>query len=169
VVWLGIDGKVPDPVEVVAMYFYVFIAMCFWPVFIPLALLQYEYPKKRHLFLFLTISGAFVGGYLLWCFSAYSELYIDVECCRSIAYTFELPYLEDGVDYFYLAVVALPGLFSSNTRIRNILGPVLFVTFCIASAASTEDDYPSIWCFLAAVISVSIYYSLAWRTKECKA
>lgn len=164
-VWLGLDGVLSKELQDIAMYFFNFIAMSFWPVFIPFSLGLYEYPKKKWVYGGFTLLGLVLSLYLLWSYTVYSELHINVHCCDSIAYIYRVPYLYGKIDFVYLAVVVLPFLFSSNPRIRYLLGPAFLSTFLIALYLQSGYDYPSIWCFLAAVISVCIYYALAWHSK----
>lgn len=159
-VWLGLNGLISSELQNAAAHVYTFIAMCLWPVYIPLAILLYEYPKRRiGLFAILAL-GLLISLYLFWSFSIYSQLYVNARCCNSIAYHYQLPYLYGIVDFFYVAVVVLPFLLSSNARIKWLLGPGFFITFLIALALQSGGDYPSIWCFLAAVLSVLIIYAL---------
>jgi len=163
IVWLGITGVVTEDIKNIASHIFTFVAMCFWPIFIPLSLFIYEYPKRHLAFSALLLLGMSVSIYLLWCFTVYSDLYINVRCCDSISYVYSLPYLYGIIDYFYVAVVVIPYLLSSNLRIRYLLGPGFFLTFIIALVLQSGGDYPSIWCFLAAALSIIVIYSLRWR------
>ena len=159
-VWLGLNGAVSPAMEYWAMHFFNLIAMCFWPIFIPYAVYIYERPHRRIPLLALLSLGTIISAYLFYSFTIYSELSINVKCCNSIAYFYRMPYLQGIVDYFYVAVVVLPYLVSRNKRIQYALGPCFLGTFLIALAIQSGGDYPSIWCFLAAIISVVIYYSI---------
>lgn len=163
VVWLGLIGTVGADIQNVAAHLFTFIAMCFWPIFIPLALLLYEYPKRRLPLFSLLVLGTAISSYLFWCFSIHSHLYVNVQCCNSLSYNYHLPYLYGVIDYFYVAVVVVPYLFSSNPRVKYLLAPGFLFSFLIALALESGGDYPSIWCFLAALLSISIIYSLKWK------
>lgn len=159
-VWLGVSGTISSAVQFYAIQFFTFIAMCFWPIFIPAAVLIYEYPKKRKIFFGLLFSGMLLSLYLLYCFTIYSELYLDVNCCNSLGYIYRMPFLEGKMGYFYVFIVVASFLFSSNLRIRYVLGPVFLASYLLAMFMESGGDYPSIWCFFAAIISVCIYYAL---------
>lgn len=164
IVWLGIDGVLNRSIQDIAMYVYTFIAMCLWPAFIPFSMYKHEYPSKKVAHLLVVAVGVLISIYLLWSFTVYSELHLELRCnfagCSSIMYFYDLPYFMGIIDGFYVAVVILPFLFSSNKRIRFILGPGFFLTFVIALYMQVGGDYPSIWCFLAAMLSTAIYYAL---------
>lgn len=164
-VWLGINGTITADVQQAAMYFFSFIALCFWPVFIPLSMLCYEYPQKRWQFQGLLVAGSLLSLYLFWSFVFYSELSIDVQCCNSLAYSYAVPWGHNFIDGAYVFIVVVPMLLSSNPRIRYLLGPGFFLTFLIALVIQSGRDYPSIWCFLAAMLSILNYYALARRTE----
>lgn len=165
-VWLGLDGAIGIRYQDLAMYFFNLIAMSFWPIFIPLSVGLYEYPRKKYSFAVLTVAGTIISLYLFYSYTFYSTLHINVQCCNSIAYIYHLPYLYGIVDYFYVLVVVLPFLLSCNPRIRFLLGPAFFISFLIALVIQSGYDYPSIWCFLAAGISICIYYALDYQSKK---
>ncbi len=171
-VWLGIKGSITLPLQQAAMYVYAFIAMCFWPVYIPLAMLVHEYPSKRIPLLATLGVGGMISVYLLWSFTLYSPLNLRVNCgfdgCSAIAYLYELPYLVGIIDYFYVAVVVLPFVLSNNRRIRYGVSAAFLLSFLLALYLQNDKNYPSIWCFLAAVISSSVYYALAPRASRMK-
>ncbi len=162
-VWLGVGNVIDISIQNAAMYLFTFIAMCFWPFYIPLAMLIYEAPNKQKSLGILLCIGALISTYLFWCFTAYSELHINIQCCNSIAYIYRLPFLYGIIDYFYVAIVVAPFLLSNNPRIRYILGPGFLSTFFVALALESGGDYPSIWCFLAAILSILVVYSLNYK------
>lgn len=162
-VWLGLNGHVSKDVQDAAMYFFNFIAMSLWPVFIPLSMGLHEYPRKKIAFGAFTIAGLVVSLYLFYSYTFYSTLHLNVKCCNSIAYIYYLPYLYGIVDYFYVAIVVIPFLLSPNPRIRYLLGPAFFGSFLFALYLQSGYDYPSIWCFFAALISLVIYYAISRR------
>ncbi len=167
-VWLGLNKVIAQHYMDIAMYFFNFIAMSFWPVFIPLSVGLHEHPRKKHYFIGFTLAGLAVSLYLLYSYTLYSTLHINVHCCNSIAYIYRVPYLYGVIDYFYVLIVVIPFLLSTNPRIRYILGPAFFSSFLVALYLQSGYDYPSIWCFLAAIISICIYYALSWKGIEPK-
>lgn len=167
-IWLGINGSLDYSVVEITKYFYNFIAMCFWPVFIPLAILLYEFPRQKRALYGLLATGTALSLYLLWCFTVYSELLINVNCCNSIAYIYRLPWGYGYLDALYVFLVVMPFLLSKNRRIRWALGPGFFITFLIALAMESGGDYPSIWCFFAAILSIINYWALLEKKSRRK-
>ncbi len=164
-VWLGVSGAVPESVQSVAIYFFSFMAFVFWPIYIPCSMTRYQRPGAARFSVPLQWTGLAIGLYYLWCFTVYSDLRLVVSCgadgCGSLAYVFSLPYLDSAINYFYLAVVTLPFFLSTNARIRWLVGPGFLVSFGLATLISVPDAFPSVWCFFAALMSLSIFFSLA--------
>ncbi len=159
-VWLGIQGHVTEQIKNAAMYFYVFIALCFWPVYIPLAMLIYEKPNKKMVYTAIVGAGLCLSGYLFWGFAIYSKLSLNLNCCKSISYYYHVPWASNLLDATYVFLVVLPFLLSTNAMIRYVLGPCFFFSFLLALALQSGGDYPSIWCFLAAILSVMNYVAI---------
>lgn len=164
IVWLGSSGTVSLAVQNMAAYLYSFLAFAFWPLFIPVAMLAYEWPRWRYAFISMAAAGLLTGGYLLWCFTVYAPLRLQINCsvsgCGSIGYLFTMPYLSGYIDYIYLFMVTAPFLLSSNVRIRALVGPVYLLSFLAAKYLSTAMNFPSVWCFIAALVSILMFYAL---------
>jgi hypothetical protein len=164
-VWLGVSGAVPESVQLVAIYSFSFMAFVFWPIYIPCSMACYQRFGAIRFSVPLQWAGLAIGLYYLWCFTVFSDLRLVVSCgaddCGSLAYVFSLPYLDSAINYFYLAVVTLPFFFSTNARIRWLVGPGFLVSFGLATLISIPDAFPSVWCFFAALMSISIFFSLA--------
>ncbi|MEO0444206.1 MAG: DUF6629 family protein [Pseudomonadota bacterium] len=159
-VWLGVDQQISQQLADAAKYLYSFIAMSFWPFFIPLSILLYQYPK-HHIPLKLVLAiGTVLGLYFLWSFTIASPMQIRVNCGHSIAYLFKPPYFFSYLDKIYVFSVIIPFVLAQNPRIRYLLGPAFLGSFILAKHLETMDNYPSIWCYLAALISVIIFYVL---------
>ncbi len=169
-VWLGTEEQISPLLAEIAKYFYAIIAICFWPFYIPLAMFWYQYPLHHIPLKIIIAIGAAVGLYLLWAITIASPLWIRVNCdinsCESIAYLFKIPPFSSHLDKVYLAAVIIPFALAKNLRIRYILGPAFLGSFVLAKYLQTMDNYPSIWCYLAAIISTIIFYVLYIDSKK---
>lgn len=169
VVWLGVNGTVPNIVQTVAVYSFAVIAFSGWPVYIPIALYCYEHnPSRVYIIPVLTL-GIVVAIYFIWAFTLYSPLQLVVDCdgeaCAALSYRYQLPYLKGTINYFYLAAVTLPMFLSQNPRIRYFLAPVILLTFPLAKAISGVFTFASIWCFIAALASVCVFFTFSEQKK----
>ncbi|MDN5750683.1 MAG: hypothetical protein L0H64_19600 [Pseudonocardia sp.] len=162
-VWLGLQGRIPDAVGDAAAYAYLLYAQGIVPVLVPLAVLLIEPTRWRRLAVapFLAI-GLAAGGYLFWVDIAHPVGYRIVH--HSIAYE------NSGalVGVFAVAyVIATCGaaLFSGYPWIvvfgvANLVA--LAVTLIVLAAAFT-----SVWCFAAALLSVLVLlFFLRTRRRE---
>ncbi len=166
-VWLGVIGVAPESIQHMAMYFFAFIAYSVWPVYIPVAMYQYERNSIRRLMLPALVLGIGVGGYLLWAMIGYSQLTLQVDCnqqgCGALAYRHELPYLQDTIRYFYLLAIVTPLFLTRNPKIRWMLAPVFLASFPIGAYLTNVYSFASVWCFIAALVSGCIFFTFKSR------
>ena len=162
-VWLGVTGVVPESIQHTAMYFFAFIALSGWPVYMPLAMYKYEQSSIRRLMLLPLTLGVIVSGYLLWSFTWYSPLVLQVNCnqqgCAALAYRHDLPYLRDTIRYFYLCAIIAPLFLTRNIKIRWLLAPVFLASFPLGAYLSNVYTFASVWCFIAAIVSAVIFFT----------
>ncbi len=163
-VWLGVSGAVPGAVQGAAVYCFSFLAFVFWPFYIPHALACFERSARRRQIVHLRTLGSAMGLYYLWCFTVYSPVTLEVMCefgaCGSLAYQFRLPYLDTTINYVYLTVATVPFFLVTNARVRWFSGLPFLLSFPLTKVFSVPDTFPSTWCFFAAVVSASVFFSL---------
>ena len=139
---------------------FLFFAYWFWPAWVPLssALIEPE-PRRRRMFSAFAAVG-FGFGVLLYLPLLLQPDSLGVFLVKhSIQYDNPRVIPDDFVKYsarlFYTAIICLPLIGSSHPSVRGfgylILATVV-IGFVFASYAFT-----SIWCFMAAVVSVAIF------------
>lgn len=175
IVWVGFSGLVPEWLHTYAIYSFSFFATSFWPAFIPLAVYQYEKsnrlssPLQTKALQALVGMGFLIGIYLLWASTAYSELIAEVRCsqidCNSIGYRYDMPYLKHSINLIYLSVIVVPFALSKNNIVRYLVCAVFFISFVLAAFLAKATTFPSIWCFLAAVMSICIVPAIIKNNK----
>lgn len=162
-VWLGLDGAIPITIQHTAEYLFAFIAYTFWPIYIPLAMYCFERSSIRRLMLAALVLGIVVGLYFLWSFTIYSPLLVEIDCsgevCAGLAYNHQKPYLENSIIYYYSLAVVTPLLITRNKRIKFLITPVYLLSYPVAEHLSVFDTFASVWCFIAAMSSVSILFA----------
>lgn len=151
VIWLSFGMPT---LSTVMTYAYLFFAYVFWPVFVPIAVLLVEtHPLRRKILKAFSVMGFIIGLYLLY--------FLIVEPSKahifnqSIAYDFRHMY---DLIYIvpYVVVTTVSGMISSH-RILNLFGVAALVAFAVSQWLYSVN-FVSVWCFLAAVLSVIVFW-----------
>ena len=133
-------------------YAYLLMALGFWPLYVPLAVLPLEPPGPRRRWLqALVVCGTAVS---LWLLVALAEGGATASTVGGhIDYGYHPPRAE-WIDALYLAAVAGAPLCSSRAGVRRF--GVLTVLGCAVALAIYAQWFISAWCFVAALLSASI-------------
>ncbi|MBP9865772.1 MAG: hypothetical protein KBC91_05140 [Candidatus Omnitrophica bacterium] len=135
---------------------YLFFAYTLWPIICPLSVYAIEYkPKRKQMLRILMALGLLTGSYLLF-FILKNSAHASVLHC-SIRYETHLA----GPRWFtfiYLAVIILPYFVSSHRAILIFGIPNLLL--CLVAYFFYNTAFISVWCFFAAVVSMSLYFFL---------
>jgi hypothetical protein len=163
-VWLSLSNESYAPWAQAATFLFLFFAEVLWPAWVPFAMLTLEKDRRRRQILF----GLLVLGLLFSIQSLYGLL----------AYPFSAKISEHHIQYHldasfmlttfamvvYGLVAVIPTFISSVTRMW-LVGLPIAVSFWVAKIL-----YPyyviSIWCYFAAIISVTVVYVLARMLKS---
>ncbi|MGK5594771.1 MAG: DUF6629 family protein [Parachlamydiaceae bacterium] len=150
--WLHLKGTIPDgPLQVLMRHYYSFFAYVGWPIWVPLSLFVIEHWhswRKKVIGLFL-LAGLGLGIYNLIGIFDHPPLAVIVK--HSIRYETKLPY--DEV-WLYAAVVLLPWFFSSLPS--SWLAGAIFVFSFVVAGLFYQFTFASVWCFLAAIVSIVV-------------
>jgi low temperature requirement protein LtrA len=152
VVWLGLTDQLKNStLTAAAKDIYLFFALGFWPVWIPLSFFIAETePKRRKLLLLILVLGIGVT-YVNLSMLPPSELHPTVTG-HSIRYLTEAPFYKKS---FYLLVVAVPS-FISSIKYSSIFGLTTIIT-CLIAEYFYSATFTSVWCFAAALMSLFLY------------
>jgi hypothetical protein len=152
ILWLGRDGVVPDRYDSTALYLYAIIAFGLWPMLVPFSayLLEAE-RRRRRIVLACQVIGLGVGlSYMVIIVDG--PLGVSANCC-GLSYEVHAPYL---LALPYLLAVSLPFLASSRKSLV-LFGAGVAVSAAAAAWAASNQTFPSVWCFFAAVLSAGLY------------
>ncbi|WP_022929003.1 DUF6629 family protein [Patulibacter americanus] len=151
-VWLGLRGQVSPALGDAARDAYVIYAQAILPMLVPIgfALLERDARRRRWLWPFVVL-GVLTGLFLLWQVTHWPILAEERAHC--VAYTTHTPYAIPSATAYVLAVCA-PALLSSRRHLRTF-GIVNVVGLAFA-ATLQEEEFTSVWCLYAAVMSVLI-------------
>jgi hypothetical protein len=141
---------------------FLFFALVVWPVWVPLAVAAVEHARwKRGALVALAGVGAVVGAaYYLPIAADGGRGLSPAVVGHSIRYDFSAVPAAVGWAWLalYLAAVCGPLLVSEDRRLRP-LGAAVAVS-AVASYALFAYAFASVWCFLAAALSVYLAYAL---------
>lgn len=153
-VWLGLTNAAWKQFLSPATYFFLFCALAWWPVWVPLmlALLEPHILKKKILINLLTF-GTFFALYMLFCLFNYGAI-ASIEQCH-IYYALTIPgELHNILGALYLIPAVIP-FFVSSIWGMNLLGTAITAS-CVISYFFYRYCLLSVWCFFAAVLSMLI-------------
>jgi hypothetical protein len=163
ILWLNHDGVLPDAYKSGALYAYVFIAFVLWPIFVPFSAYLIETDRRRRFIILLCqATGLWVGLTLLLSFFR-DPVEVSADCC-SLSYHVNAPYL---LIVPYLAALAIPFLVSGRKSLV-LFGVGITISCAVAAISSAATNFPSVWCFFAAILSAGLYlhFRAAARTAD---
>ena len=161
VIWLTFRYEAPL-LNTVMTHAYSFFSHVLWPAYIPLAVLLIE-PSglRRRLLLAFVVGGLAVGVYLLYVLAAFGV------ASRPIGHHIEY----DSPHFFAAAVMTLYLLSTtvspllSTHRMVKLFGVLALVSFG-GAYFFYATWFISVWCFFAALLSVTVYFYFVLRGSE---
>lgn len=150
--WLSIHTQ-PN-ITFVLTHIFLFFALLFWPVYIPLAVLALETNKTRRILIFIfSIGGIAVGTISYINFLQNPEVAEIINRC--IFYPNPAPRLTLLSSLYILATIG-SGAISSKPLIKLL--SVLVLIFSLITWYFYAVNFISVWCFFAAIISGVLYF-----------
>jgi hypothetical protein len=159
--WLSINHTWPRGVGELLTYSYLVIAMAIWPVWIPLAIRQFEeHGKRKRMLDILVGTGVLVAAVIITILATFPVTLMSID--HHLHYRIGLP---DRMRSFiwmftilYCAATIVPA-FISGTKRMVWLGIGFALAYCF-----TLIWYPgsvvSVWCYFAAILSVVVVWIL---------
>lgn len=158
VVWLSFGVPL---LHTIATYAYILFSHVLWPIFIPLAIMLLETDQHRKKILgFISFVGLAVGAYLAY--YIITDVVTVQVINKSLSY-YSLNFYPTLILMMYLLATCGSCFFSSH-RIIHFFGTVLSLSFVIAAWFFFETFF-SVWCFLAAILSVMVYWYFKSKKK----
>lgn len=156
VLWLVIKNGKPAALINGLAFIYLTIAYSVWPVLCPVSVYAIEYDQKRRKTLrLLILLGLSTSFYLFFSIIA-NPIHVTMLSCSLRYDTYIVgAHLFTGV---YVAAVILPYFFSSHRAILVFGIPNLI--FCIITYVFYNIVFISVWCFFAAILSLTLYFFL---------
>lgn len=139
-------------VNSVLTHAYSFFSHVLWPIYVPIAILLLE-PEawRRKVLMAIAVAGAAVGFYLLY--FLVTEPIVSEVVGRHISYQSPHFYVAAVVALYVLATCV--SSFVSSCKTIRWFGAAIFVAL-VAAYTFYAFWFISVWCFLAAVLSVIV-------------
>ena len=164
ILWIGLSSTDHASWRHFPVLIFLLFAQVIWPVWVPLSisLLEKDPARKKILTLLLAI-GSITSLYLLYCLFAYG---VTAKIhAGHIQYTLSFPLAFVWISsVFYFMPTVLP-LFASGFKRMWILGITILLSFIIAKIYF-EEHLISVWCFFAAIISITVLMILLKSKKD---
>ena len=164
VLWVGYHRDIPPIIITLAKYGFLFFAMLFWPIWIPLVMYKLEKQELRK-----SILGTFLmGGILLACYFVWQmgcaggHAWIEKHHVTYDIGLTEWQYFISGIIY---AIITIGSFFVSSVPYMWTLGLTLAIALLIAYIFYTFW-LVSVWCFFSAFISILIYAIICSKNRK---
>ncbi|MFA5385215.1 MAG: DUF6629 family protein [Eubacteriales bacterium] len=155
-VWFALQSPGHDIVLKVSAYFFLTLALVFWPTMLPLSVLLMENSEKRrralHVFLAAGILVSLCYGMAMLIFKVTAQI-----SSHHILYAIAFPQQLAAAASFSYLIVTLPPLFVSSIRRMYLLGIVMVLSYSV-TCIFFKEYLISVWCLFAALASVIILW-----------
>lgn len=153
--WLSFDGSIAPTLQIPLAYVFLAFAYGFWPWWIPWGALSIEQqPSKKVLLRYLLYLGLAVSTSLA-VLVIINGVQPEIVQHHIVYNTFVMQPFWYMVWFFaYTAATVIP-FFISSQRGMKLFGTLLLVA-CLASFYFWSYAFGSLWCFWAALLSVSV-------------
>jgi hypothetical protein len=154
ILWLTLPYAKYAHTQVWVTYIFLFFAEVVWPLWVPVAILLLEKEIfRKKIQRVLVVAGVLVALYFTFCLFTYPVRANIVGYHISYTLLFPPALQNTGIVLYAMATI-LPPFFSPLKRMW-LLGVAILVSYII-SAIFYEHYILSVWCFFAAVISISV-------------
>ena len=168
VVWIGL-GSGDTELTYCAARGYLFFSNFLWPLLVPLAAwwLEQEAARRRAMALFAVLG--FLFGLSIFLPTVLESFELEVGILQN-SITYQTRLLHDSlisrsvVEVLYALIILPPLLMSSEYRIRIFGGLILLAL--VATYAAFYHALISVWCFLAAALSLYLVVAMQGALSE---
>jgi hypothetical protein len=158
VLWTTLRSGGYEALQNVATHIFLVTALIIWPVMVPLSVWFMEESKKRKRILVgLMLAGGIVSLFYAFCLISYN-VYPEIQSFH-LVYVNDFPGTPLGIGLGFYAAATIAPLFVSSVRRMRLFG-ILIATSCLITGVFYAEYLTSVWCFFAALISISIYWVL---------
>src|SRR6478736_5036710 len=163
-VWLTFMHAYWEPFRSLFAHIFLVFALLVWPLWVPLSVWLMETENRfRKLLLGLVFFGlgfAVLVGFFLFSHSVFPEI-LNHHIHYKLGFKAGLA---KGSSLLYFIPTVLPPLFSPNLRVK-LVGGFLFGSYLL-SQFYFPQSVVSVWCYLAAFVSLVVVWSLLKRQEK---
>ncbi|MDN3654230.1 hypothetical protein QWZ08_01255 [Ferruginibacter paludis] len=155
--WITLPRPGSIIIQTALTHLFLFFAQVVWPVMAPVSVLMLEKRGAggRGLLKMLVATGVCVSSFLAWCL-LFNHVSAQIDGAH-ISYRQNYPdALGDVGGILYVIATVAPSFFSHQKKMW-LLGSSILFSYMISQVFYTHYII-SVWCFFAAVISVSVYF-----------
>lgn len=166
IVWITAPGTESGMANYIATTMYIFIAYTFWPIYLPLSLFLLETNAiRKKILAAVSCVGIIFSLYIAINLikNGYSSA---ISCCDHLRYLVQVPY-ETIVRWIYGALLWIALLFGCSSKIFTMYGFLMIFSY-LASYFWFKETFESVWCFFAAILSISIYIFFRYQDRLSK-
>jgi hypothetical protein len=158
VLWVTLRSGGHEALQNIATHIYLVTALIIWPMMVPLSMWFMETVKtRRKILVGLMAAGGVVSLFYTVCLISLS-VYPEIQSFH-IVYVNNFPGTPLGIGLGFYAAATIAPLFVSSIRRMWLFG-ILIATSFVVTGIFYAEYLTSVWCFFAALISVSIYWVL---------
>lgn len=162
VIWLSYSQDIPSWILSATKYIYLLFALIIWPFFIPTAFGYAETQSLRRNVLWVFAAVGFCISAIFTYYGLLAPVGVEVRG-HSLSYIGGVPPLY--IPYILTAI--LPFFISSMQGARWV--GVLMALACTVAAYFYFETFTSVWCFSAALVSISLYFVIKQQSVETAA
>lgn len=155
-VWLGLGIANAESWRQFPIYIFLILAQVVWPFWVPLSVLLLEKNSLRRKIMQVILSmGVAISFYLLYCLFAY-DVSAEIHSGH-IKYALDFPlHFVWLTNIFYFVPTVIP-LFICSIKKMVLLGIMVLISLIVAQVYF-EAHLISVWCYSAAIISITIFW-----------
>lgn len=135
-------------------YGFLFFAFLLWPVYFPLAAYAMERNSRRRRVLLMFVGAGVMMSLFSLLVLLQQPLIIDA-AQRSVQYSIWAPFGNIGVVVY--ALIVCGSMLIASERALRLFGLLTAIAF-VVSYVFYQYAFTSVWCFLAAVLSIVVYW-----------
>lgn len=164
ILWLSIPHLEYINIQKTTTFIFLFFAEILWPIWVPISLLMLEKNETRKkLQKILLGAGIIVSIYLAYCLLSYQ---VEAKIIgHHITYIQDYPASLRNYSMILYGLATIVPPFFSHVKRMHFFGIAILVSYII-SAIFYNHYILSVWCFFAAIISLSIHTIVTVKTND---
>ena len=166
VLWITLGSGDYESLESAATYIFLVTALIIWPTMIPLSIrfMEKEKSRKKVLTCLAVLGSALSLSYAI-CLLAY-DVTPQIQNFH-IRYVDEFPRIYVKIAFVCYLITTIVPIFISSVKRMWLFG-ILIAVSCMVTGIFFAQYLTSVWCFFAAIISITIFWVLNGTRSKAK-